>query len=213
MSKKIVLILLLICTAASTLIAEDPREQNYHVPALSPKHKEKPQVTGWAKKRIDEKINRGMLAISNKEGKVYLGWRLLKSDTKGTAFNVYRSIEGGNPARLNREPVVATTDFIDKKPVMGRESIYWVRPVINGKELGPSEKALLMANAKDKPYHASIKFQGDYRPQRIAVADLNGDGSYDFVIKQPNRPKPPPLFKTRAGKPHDVQKYNGLKTS
>ncbi|MHC4736725.1 MAG: rhamnogalacturonan lyase family protein, partial [Planctomycetota bacterium] len=53
-----------------------------------------------------------------------------------------------------------------------------------------------MADAKDKPYYASIKFQGDYRPQRIAVADLNGDGTYDFVIKQPSRGIDP------AGKPN-----------
>jgi len=187
MSKKIVLILLLICTAASTLIAEDPRERQFFTPALSPKHKDKPKVTGWAKKRIEEKINRGMLAIPNKEGKVYLGWRLLKSDTKGTVFNIYRSVEGGDAVKLNKEPVVATTDFIDKKPVTEHESTYWVRPVINGKELEPSEKALLKPDSKDKPYYASIKFQGDYRPQRIAVADLNGDGAYDFVIKQPSR--------------------------
>lgn len=187
MNKKVVLILLLICTAASTLIAEDPRERQFFTPALNPKHKDKPKVKGWAKQRIDEKINRGMLAIPNKEGKVYLGWRLLKSDTKGTAFNVYRSVEGGNPVRLNKEPVVATTDFIDKKPVTGRESTYWVRPVIKGKELRPSENVLLKRDAKDKQYYASIKFQGDYRPQRIAVADLNGDGTYDFVIKQPSR--------------------------
>ncbi len=187
MIRRILLIVMLFCSFVPTAVAEDPRERNYHVPALNPKHKDKPKVTGWAKKRIEEKINRGMLTMLNKEGKVYLGWRLLKSDTKGTAFNVYRSIEGGNPIRLNKKPVVATTDFIDKKPVTGRESIYWVRPVINGKELGPSKKVLLKADAKDKPYYASIKFQGDYRPQRIAVADLNGDRTYDFVIKQPSR--------------------------
>jgi rhamnogalacturonan endolyase len=178
---------MLFCIAVPTAIAEDPRERQYFTPALNPKHKDKPKVKGWAKQRIDEKINRGMLAIPNKEVKVYLGWRLLKNDKKGTAFNVYRSVEGGNPVRLNKEPVVATTDFIDKKSVVGRESAYWVRPVNNGKELEPSEKALLKPDAKDKTYYSSIKFQGDYRPQRIGVADLDGDGEYDFVIKQPSQ--------------------------
>jgi len=178
---------MLFYTVVPTAVAEDPRERQYFTPALNPKHKDKPKVRGWAKNRIDEKINRGMLVIPDKEGKVYLGWRLLKSDTKGTAFNIYRSVEGGATMKLNNEPVVATTDFIDKQPKPGGNSIYWIRPVVEGKELGPSEKVLLKANAKDKPYYTSIKFQGVYRPQRIGVADLNGDGAYDFVIKQPSR--------------------------
>ncbi len=187
MRKKVVLILTLICTAASTLIAEDPRERQYFTPALNPKHKDKPKVSGWAQRRIEEKLNHGMLVMPNKEGKVYLGWRLLKSDTKETAFNVYRSIEGGATIKLNKEPVVATTDFIDEQPHSGGNSIYWVRPVVKGKELDPSEKVLFQANAKDKTYYSSIKFQGDYRPQRMGVADLNGDRAYDFIIKQPSR--------------------------
>ncbi|MHC4736724.1 MAG: rhamnogalacturonan endolyase family protein [Planctomycetota bacterium] len=107
MIRRILLIVMLLCTVVPMAVAEDPRERQYFTPALNPKHKDKPKVRGWAKQRIDEKINRGMLAMPNKEGKVYLGWRLLKSDAKGTAFNVYRSIEGGNPIRLNKEPVVA----------------------------------------------------------------------------------------------------------
>jgi len=185
--RRILLIFMLFYTVVPTAVAEDPRERQYFTPALNPKHKDKPKVRGWAKNRIDEKINRGMLVIPDKEGKVYLGWRLLKSDTKGTAFNIYRSVEGGATMKLNNEPVVATTDFIDKQPKPGGNSIYWIRPVVEGKELGPSEKVLLKANAKDKPYYTSIKFQGVYRPQRIGVADLNGDGAYDFVIKQPSR--------------------------
>ncbi|MBM3335160.1 hypothetical protein FJY63_10910, partial [Candidatus Sumerlaeota bacterium] len=112
----------------------------------------------------------------------------LRSDPLGTTFNVYRSVENGAPVRLNNEPVAATTDFIDEGPAQGRESTYWVRPVVNGKELESSEKTLLRADtSKDKSHYVSIKFQGDYMPQKIAVADLDGDGAYDFVIKQPSR--------------------------
>ena len=214
MIRKIVLIVLLICGADSTAAAEDPRERQFFTPALNPKHKDKPKVTGWAKQRIEEKINRGMLALPNKEGKVYLSWRLLKSDAKGTAFNVYRSVvrkdsigEGAEAVKLNAEPVVATTDFIDEQPALGRESAYWIKPVLAGKELGPSEKALLKANAGDKAYYSSIKFQGSYRPQRLAVADLNGDGAYDFVIKQPNQGIDPAGRPNRSGLTYKLEAY------
>ena len=198
---------MLFCTIASTAYAQDPRERAYHVPALSPKHKDKPKVSGWAKQRIEEKLNRGMLAMPNKKGQVYLGWRLLKSDAKGTAFNVYRSVEGGGPVRLNKEPVAATTDFIDEQPAPERRSSYWVRPVQAGKELEPSEKALLKADTKNKTYYSSIKFQGDYRPQRIAVADLNGDGTYDFVIKQPSQGIDPAGRPNRSGLTYKLEAY------
>ena len=175
----------------SVAAAEDPRERAYMVPALRPQHKDKPKVEGWARQRVEERLNRGMLAVPNGDGKVYLSWRLLRSDPPATAFNVYRAVEGGEPLRLSREPVAITTDFIDQQPLPGRQCTYWVRPILDGKELEPSEKAILKANAdkenKEKLYCQSIKFQGDYLPQRIAVADLNGDGQYDFVIKQPDR--------------------------
>ena len=180
------------CAVIAIAAAQDPREREYFVPALNPKHKDKPKVAGWATQRIEEKLNRGLVAVPTRDGKVYLSWRLLKSDAKGTAFNVYRSVEGGAPVKLNKDPVAATTDFGDEQVRLltsaATETAYWVRPVVEGKELAPSEKALLKADAdKDRLHYASIKFQGDYMPQRIAVADLNGDGVYDFVIEQPSR--------------------------
>ena len=47
---------------------------------------------GWAKERIEEKLDRGLIAIKGDKG-VYLGWRLLKSDPADVAFNVYRAID------------------------------------------------------------------------------------------------------------------------
>jgi hypothetical protein len=31
----------------------------------------------------------------------------------------------------------------------------------------------------------SIRLQGNYRVQKIGIGDLDGDGRYDYVIKQP----------------------------
>ena len=189
MIRKVVRVALMFSIIASVVSAQDPKEREYFVPALSPKHKvDKPKVTGWAAQRVEERLNRSVVAMPTKDGKVYLGWRLLKSDPQKTAFNVYRSVEGDVPVKLNKEPVATTTDFVDEEPSLGRECAYWVTPVVEGKELWPSEKALLKADAsKDKLYYTTIKFQGEYTPQRIAVADLNGDGAYDFVIKQPSQ--------------------------
>jgi rhamnogalacturonan endolyase len=185
--KNFFLLMMLICTVCSVVHSEDLAERAYHVPALKPKHEAKPKVTGWAKQRIEEKINRGMIAATTSEDNVYLGWRLLKSDPEKIAFNIYRFVEDGAVVRLNKEPITMTTDFVDEQLVLEGEVLYWVRPVVEGKEFEACEKVRFKADAAKKLYYSSIKFEGDYRPQRIAVADLNGDGVYDFVIKQPSR--------------------------
>jgi len=209
MTGRILLAVLLIGAAAAAAAAQDAAERAYFVPALQPKHKDKPPVRGWADRRVEEKLGRGMVATPGGEGKVYLGWRLLKTDPQGTAFNVYRSVDGGEPVRLNKEPLTATTDFIDAQPPAGRASAYGVRPVLDGKELEPSEKAPLKAGAGDKPHYTSIKFQGDYTAQRIAVADLNGDGAYDFVIKQPSQGIDPAGRPNSSGLTYKLEAYLG----
>ncbi|MDP2896001.1 MAG: silent information regulator protein Sir2 [bacterium] len=204
---RIVHLLVLFCAAASTAVAQDPAERAYHVPALNPKHRDKPKVAGWAEQRVEERLNRGMVAMPNGDGKVYLGWRLLRSDAGGTVFNVYRSVEGGDPVRLNKEPVAATTDFIDEHPLPEREVAYWVRPVLEGKELEPSEKVVRTANAGHNGYYSSIVFRGSYRCQKIAVGDLDGDGAYDFVIKQPSQGIDPAGRPNTSGLTYKLEAY------
>jgi rhamnogalacturonan endolyase len=112
----------------SVAIAEDSAERAYFTPALPPKHKEKPPVKGWASKRIEEKLNRGLVVVSKGDGSVYLSWRWIKDDDPKIAFNVYRSI-GGTPEKLNKTPIIATTDFIDATAPCSGKATYWVRTV------------------------------------------------------------------------------------
>ena len=207
MSRKVASIVLLFYTIASTAAAQDPAERAYHVPALNPKHKDKPKLTGWAAKRVEEKLNRGLVALANTQGKVYLSWRLLKTDPPATAFNIYRSVEDGNPTKLNTRPVTATTDFIDEQPSLGRASAYWVRPVLDDKELEQSEKTLPSADANDKSSYTSIKFQGFYGVQKMAVADLDGDGAYDLFIKQPSQSIDPAGRPDTTGLTYKLEAY------
>lgn len=207
MSRRTMNMLVLSCAAAFTAVAQDPAERAYHVPALNPEHKDKPKVTGWAERRVEEKLNRGIVAMPNGDGKVYLGWRLLRSDAGETAFNVYRSVEGSDAVRLNKEPVRATTDFIDEHPVWEREVAYWVRPVIEDKDLEPSEKATLTTRAENKPICLSIQFRGSYGCQKVAVGDLDGDGAYDFVIKQPSQGIDPAGRPNTSGLTYKLEAY------
>ena len=60
-----------------------------------------------------EHLGRGVVAVRASATTVYVGWRLLGPDPAEIAFNVYRSTNGGAPAKLNAKPIATTTDFVD----------------------------------------------------------------------------------------------------
>jgi len=144
----------------------------------------KPKVAGFAKARVEEKLDRGVVALPMADGKVYVGWRLLKDDPKDIGFNVYRRVQG-REQKLNDAPVLKTTDFVDEQPVAGAENEYLVRPVVTGREQAPSPPAKCTPADELRSY-VSFKLNGDHAFQKCGIADLNGDGAYDFVLKQPN---------------------------
>jgi rhamnogalacturonan endolyase len=139
-----------------------------------PERASKPQVSGWAARRV---------AVPTETGDVYVGWRLLKDDPADIAFDVYRSGDDGRLEQVNAQPIVDTTDFVDVSPVSGTDLRYWVCAVRDGDERAPYEQAV--AADQGTPY-VSIELQGEYTFQKAGIADLNGDGRYDFVIKQPD---------------------------
>lgn len=131
-----------------------------------------------------EKLNRGLIAVVNSEGKPYLGWRLLQDDPPGVAFHVYRRTAGARPLRVTPKPLTSSTNFVDSSAPMDKPNSWFVRPVVGGRELAPSEEVSLPAGAPPNQVF-EIKLQGSYAANKVAIADLNGDGVYDFVIKQP----------------------------
>ncbi|MDZ7619650.1 MAG: silent information regulator protein Sir2 [Patescibacteria group bacterium] len=148
----------------------------------------KPKVEGWAcqRDRVEERLGRDVVATPRKEGGVYVQWRLLKTDPAEMAFNVYRATDGGEPVKVNDAPVSATTDFVDAAAELDKEHAYFVRPVVGGQEGEPSHHARLLPKREGTPYMA-IKLQDPKTTfQKVGIADLNGDGKYDFVIKTPN---------------------------
>ena len=92
----------------------------------------KPKVQGYAQQRVSEKLDRGVVATRVDGGKVYVSWRLLDSDPKDVAFDVFRIDRSdtakyqinkdvvATPEKLNKEPIRQTTDFIDTAAPAGR---------------------------------------------------------------------------------------------
>ena len=134
--------------------------------------------------RIKEYLDRGMVAMYLNTSHVYIGWRLLEDDPANTSFNIYRETEESLPVKLNINPINQTTDFIDQPPLNETNIRYWICPVINSTELAPSKETKILNNIGEG--YISIAINGNYTFQKVGIADLDGDGSYDYVIKQPN---------------------------
>ncbi len=163
-------------------------------------------VLGWAGERIEERLNRGVVAVPTEGGKVYVGWRLLKTDPEGVAFHVYRTTAGGSPVRVNAEPVTRTTDLVDDKAPLDKANAWFVRAMVNGQEQAPSEQAELQANAPVQQFR-SVPLRDDVRGVAMAgIGDLDGDGVYDFVVKHPGGGKDP----GRTGPNRGAYKYDGV---
>ena len=161
---------------------EIPPNLNFY--AIDPLYKDGASL-GWSDRRIEEVLDRGVVARAIEPGRVYLGWRLLKTDPANVAFNVYRATGGAAPMKLTSQPLTRTTDFIDAGAPLDREQVWFVRAVVNGREQDEGARVSLPANAAPQPFSA-IRLRDDVRSvDRVAVADLNGDGAYDFVVKHP----------------------------
>lgn len=133
-----------------------------------------------------ENLGRGVVAVRASATDVFVSWRLLGYEPQDLGFNVYRSANGGLAEKLNDAPLTAGTNFTDTTANPSLANAYFVRPVINGTELGASAAYTLAANAPVRPF-LSLPLQPTPSPTYVHlvwVGDLDGDGEYDFVVSR-----------------------------
>lgn len=133
-----------------------------------------------------EHLGRGVVAVNQDHGRVFVSWRLLGTDPERVAFNLYRATAGRPLVKLNAEPITQVTCFQDTNVDLTRENDYFVRPVVGGVE-GESSRPLLNtvpANAQPKPcFEVPLKLPPRTSASDGSVGDLDGDGEYEIVLK------------------------------
>lgn len=143
-------------------------------------------IAGRAQRQM-ETLGRGVVAIHEGGKKIFVSWRLLATDPIDIAFNCYR-VSGGAAVRLNKEPLVKGTDWVDEEADSTRSNSYYVTTTIKGKESAPSPRFTVAAGA---PPYLSIPLQtpAGYTPNDASVGDLDGDGEYEIILHQTGRSK------------------------
>lgn len=140
------------------------------------------------KLRQMEKLSRGVVAVNQGGGKVFVGWRLLGTDTENIAFNLYRETGNAKPVKLNVKPINDVTFFIDEKADLTKANAYFVRPVLNKKEQASSAKFTLTADTPVRQYLSiPVQTPQGYTPNDASVGDLDGDDEYEIVLHQVGR--------------------------
>ncbi|WP_207514226.1 rhamnogalacturonan lyase [Longitalea luteola] len=136
-----------------------------------------------------EFLNRGIVAMPNGKGAVFISWRLLATDAPNISFNLYRSVNRSKAARVNTKPITAVTSWLDEKTDSTKEYTYQVAAVVNGKEVKDARTYTVKAAA---PAYISIPLRtpAGYAPNDASAGDLDGDGTYEIILHQ-------------AGKGHD----------
>ncbi|HOW69855.1 MAG TPA: silent information regulator protein Sir2 [Phycisphaerae bacterium] len=171
--------------------------------------------TAGAGGQLAEKLDRGVVALRNPDGSIYIGWRLLASDPKDAAFHVFRAAtERAELRQVTTEPIRDRTSFLDQSAATSPGSdapVYAVHLASPGAQDQPSSP-VPVANPKPGLPYVSIKLQSDYTAQKVAVADLDGDGRYDYVIKQPNfnvDPYEKPGYWKKSQDTYKLEAYRG----
>jgi rhamnogalacturonan endolyase len=128
-----------------------------------------------------EKLNRGVVALRH-DNQVVVSWRILSSDRKGEAFDVYR-----NGEKMNKQPLTTGgTFFVDESPLTS-DATYEVR---GG---GLNGSYVLKAGAPDGYLPVKLQKPADgqtpdgrtfsYSANDASVADVDGDGQYEIILK------------------------------
>lgn len=140
------------------------------------------------KLRQMEKLSRGVVAVVQGDGKVFVGWRMFGTDPENIAFNLYRQTDTEKAVKLNEKPIADVTFFIDDKADLKRSNTYFVRSVLGKKESDASAKFTLKADPPARQYLSiPLRTPDGYTPNDASVGDLDGDGEYEIVLHQTGR--------------------------
>ena len=147
-------------------------------------------LQGKAQRQMED-LDRGVVAVRNAEGKVFVSWRLLGTEPDDISFNVYRANGDGNKGtdkafKLNRLPISKVTSFLDQTADTSLLYSYNVEVISKGRESRTNKWFVLKPG--NVPYFSiPLQTPSGYSPNDASVGDLDGDGEYEIILHQTGR--------------------------
>lgn len=141
-----------------------------------------------------EDLDRGVIAVRKSSSEVFVSWRLLGNEPSDTAFDLYRSANGGAPIRLHLDPLTAGTNFTDTTANPNVDNTYFIRAIVDGVAQEPSVSYTLAASSPVRQF-LTIPLQTppngvtpignaySYEANDASAGDLDGDGDYEVILK------------------------------
>ena len=135
--------------------------------------------------RVMEKLDRGLVAVKSSEG-VFLSWRILGEEYYDVEYNVYR-----DGSKINATPL-SVSNFVDAGG--STSNTYTIKAVVNGVEQPTASKAakvlsenyLELQPAQRISNDGTTDITNDFEPNDAIIADVDGDGEMEILIKQIN---------------------------
>lgn len=135
-----------------------------------------------------ENLDRGVIAMRTGSDSVYIGWRMLGTESYDIAFNLYRQSGNEKPVRINKSALMESTNFVDTGVNPLTDNIYFIRAVLKGKEQEKSKSFTLKANSPVQQYlNIPLRTPSGYTPNDVSAGDLDGDGEYEIIVHQTGR--------------------------
>jgi len=135
-----------------------------------------------------ENLDRGVIVVRTGNDSVYIGWRMLGTDSDDIAFNIYRQSGDDKPVKLNKNPITESTNYVDANVSFNRDNSYFVKGIIKGREQEKSNSFTLKAGSPVHQYiNIPLRTPAGYTPNDISPGDLDGDGEYELILHQTGR--------------------------
>lgn len=120
-----------------------------------------------------------------------VSWRLLQSDPSNVAFDIYKSVDGGQEVKLNVDALFNSTCFLDENIDVTKSNHYRVTLSGNSETICECDFTPEMAQTyyrkitlNANPSTIELPENGYYVADDIQVGELDGDGEMEIVIKR-----------------------------